>query len=108
MRQSGPAPSRSTIHGSSALTRLIQRFWLDRQVNDANTSFRIQEDHRTMANFLGQGVIVTGALRIYGTWIADAFARAGAKLCLTDRDGAALDARLAQARGAEGSFAVAA
>jgi 3-oxoacyl-[acyl-carrier protein] reductase len=59
-----------------------------------------------MANFSGQGAIVTGALGIYGTWIADAFALAGARLCLTDRDGAALDARLAAAGGAEGSFAV--
>jgi len=61
-----------------------------------------------MTNFNGQGAIITGALGIYGTWIADAFARAGAKLCLTDRDGAALNARLALAGGAEGSFAVAA
>lgn len=61
-----------------------------------------------MTDFAGQGVVVTGALGIYGTWIADAFARAGAKLCLTDRDGSALERRLAQAGGAEGSFAFAA
>lgn len=61
-----------------------------------------------MADFTGQGVVVTGALGIYGTWIADAFARAGAKLCLTDRDGGALERRLAEAGGAAGSFAHAA
>lgn len=58
-----------------------------------------------MAQFAGKGVIVTGALGIYGTWIADAFAREGARLCLTDRDGPALERRLAAAGGAEGSFA---
>ena len=57
-------------------------------------------------DFTGKGVVVTGALGIYGTWIADAFARAGAKLCLADRDPAALDARLAAAAGADGSFTV--
>ena len=61
-----------------------------------------------MADFTGQGVIVTGALGIYGTWIADAFARAGARLCLTDREPEALDWRLASAGGATGSFAFAA
>ena len=60
-----------------------------------------------MADFSGQGVIVTGALGIYGTWIADAFARAGARLCLTDRDSAALDRRLAEAGAAEGSLILA-
>ena len=62
-----------------------------------------------MGDFSGQGVIVTGALGIYGRWIADAFAHAGAKLCLTDWDQGALDARLAEgANEAEGSFAFAA
>ncbi len=56
-------------------------------------------------DFTGQGVVVTGALGIYGTWIADAFARAGATLCLTDRDAARLDARLAASGAAAGSFA---
>ena len=55
-------------------------------------------------DFSGQGVVVTGALGIYGAWIADAFARAGARLCLSDRDGAGLDRRLRDAGGAEGSF----
>src|SRR3954471_13651291 len=54
--------------------------------------------------FTGQGVVVTGALGIYGTWIADAFARAGARLCLTDRDAAGLAQRLREAGAAEGSF----
>lgn len=61
-----------------------------------------------MHDFAGQGVIVTGALGIYGRWIADAFARAGARLCITDVDPAALDGRLAACGGAEGSFAHAA
>ena len=57
-----------------------------------------------MADFTGQGVIVTGASGIYGNWIAAAFARAGARLCLTDRDPAALEAQLATLGAAEGSF----
>ena len=57
-----------------------------------------------MQDFTGQSVIVTGALGIYGTWIADAFARAGARLCLTDRNPAALQQRLAASGAAEGSF----
>lgn len=57
-----------------------------------------------MGQFAGKGVIVTGALGIYGTWIADAFAREGARLCLTDRDGPALERRLADSGAAEGSF----
>ena len=55
-------------------------------------------------SFAGKKVVVTGALGIYGGWIADAFAREGAALCLTDRDGAGLARRLAEAGGAEGSF----
>lgn len=57
-----------------------------------------------MGEFADQGVIVTGALGIYGTWIADAFARAGARLCLTDRDEAGLSARLQASGAAPGSF----
>lgn len=59
-------------------------------------------------NFVGKGVVITGACGIYGRWIADAFARAGARLCLTDQDPVALAARLAEAGGAEGSFVFAA
>lgn len=38
-------------------------------------------------NFAGQGVVVTGACGIYGGWIAAAFAREGAVLCLSDMRG---------------------
>ena len=55
-------------------------------------------------DFTGKGVVVTGACGIHGGWIADAFAGAGAKLCLTDRDPAALERRLAHLGAAEGSF----
>ena len=58
----------------------------------------------TMEAFAGRGVVITGALGIYGAWIADAFGRAGAKLCLTDRTADGLDARLTEAGGAPGSF----
>ena len=58
----------------------------------------------SMGEFAGRGVIITGALGIYGTWIADAFAREGAKLCLTDREHGGLEHRLAAAGGADGSF----
>lgn len=61
----------------------------------------------THGGFTDQGVVITGALGIYGTWIADAFARAGAKLCLADRDPAALERRLADANPAPGSFTLA-
>ena len=57
-----------------------------------------------MSEFAGRRVIITGALGIYGTWIADAFARAGATLCLTDRVPTGLEDRLAAAGAAEGSF----
>jgi 3-oxoacyl-[acyl-carrier protein] reductase len=42
--------------------------------------------------FTQKRVVVTGACGTYGRWYADAFAKAGARLCLLDRDGAALDA----------------
>ena len=57
-----------------------------------------------MEGLAGRGVVITGALGIYGAWIADAFGRAGAKLCLTDRTADGLDARLTEAGGAPGSF----
>ena len=56
-----------------------------------------------MNEFAGRRVVITGAVGIYGTWIADAFARAGARLCLTDR-GPGLEERLAASAAAEGSF----
>lgn len=57
-----------------------------------------------MIDLSGKRVLITGALGIYGAWIADAFARAGAALCLTDRDAARLPGRLADANAAAGSF----
>ncbi|WP_158743081.1 SDR family NAD(P)-dependent oxidoreductase [Acidisphaera sp. L21] len=57
-------------------------------------------------SFAGQGVVITGACGIYGTWIAAAFAHAGARLCLADRDPAALKATLAELSPAPGSFTV--
>ena len=59
-------------------------------------------------SFAGQGVVITGACGIYGGWMAAAFAEAGARLCLTDRDPAALDAALAKLPAAAGSFTFAA
>jgi 3-oxoacyl-[acyl-carrier protein] reductase len=61
-----------------------------------------------MSEFAGRRVIITGALGIYGTWIADAFARQGARLCLTDRDAGGLERRLQETGAADGSFAHAA
>ncbi len=53
--------------------------------------------------FQGKGVIVTGALGVVGRWLAESFGKVGAKVCVTDMDGAALDALAAQI-GTEGSF----
>lgn len=53
----------------------------------------------------GKRVVVTGACGIYGRGFAGLFAREGAALCLTDRDGPSLEAALAEAGGAAGSFA---
>jgi 3-oxoacyl-[acyl-carrier protein] reductase len=36
--------------------------------------------------FAGKTVVLTGACGIYGGWIAEAFAAAGARLCLSDHD----------------------
>ena len=47
--------------------------------------------------FANSKVVVTGACGVFGTWIAEAFAREGATLCLSDNraaDLAALAARL--------------
>ena len=35
--------------------------------------------------FIGKKVVVTGACGVFGRWIAAAFAREGAALCLSDR-----------------------
>jgi 3-oxoacyl-[acyl-carrier protein] reductase len=58
--------------------------------------------------FAGQGVVITGACGIYGRWIAEAFAKAGARLCLTDRDAKAAEAFLATVNAAPGSLVMAA
>ena len=41
--------------------------------------------------FRDKGVLVTGAAGVFGRWIAAAFAGEGAKLCLSDRRGDALE-----------------
>jgi 3-oxoacyl-[acyl-carrier protein] reductase len=41
--------------------------------------------------FTGRKVVLTGACGIYGGWIADSFATAGARLCLSDHDGEKLE-----------------
>jgi 3-oxoacyl-[acyl-carrier protein] reductase len=48
------------------------------------------------SEFAGKGVVVTGAAGIFGSWIAAAFARAGARLCLSDRRFDALEALAAE------------
>lgn len=48
-----------------------------------------------MGRFDGKRVVITGAAGIYGTWLAEAFAREGARLLLTDMRESDLD-RLAQ------------
>lgn len=56
----------------------------------------------------GKGVVITGAAGIFGHWLAEGFVKAGARLCLTDRDTTSLEALLAEIGAPEGSFAVAA
>lgn len=48
--------------------------------------------------FSGKRVVVTGACGIFGGWIAEAFARAGAVLCLSDLRGAMLPDVVARLR----------
>lgn len=43
------------------------------------------------STFARKKVVVTGAGGVIGRWIAEAFHAAGARLCLTDRDGDGLD-----------------
>jgi 3-oxoacyl-[acyl-carrier protein] reductase len=57
--------------------------------------------------FKGKKVIVTGASGIIGGWIADAFAREGAVVCLTDRNAEKLDAKRTALAGS-GHLAIAA
>lgn len=47
-------------------------------------------------DFVGKTVIVTGAAGIFGRWIAAYFAAHGAKLCLSDRRGDALETVVAE------------
>ena len=42
--------------------------------------------------FAGKGVVITGAAGIFGSWFAEAFGRAGARLCLSDNRADALAA----------------
>ncbi|MEM8587948.1 MAG: SDR family oxidoreductase [Pseudomonadota bacterium] len=42
--------------------------------------------------FAGKGVVITGAAGIFGCWFAEAFAKAGARLCLSDNRADALAA----------------
>jgi 3-oxoacyl-[acyl-carrier protein] reductase len=58
--------------------------------------------------FLGRCVVVTGACGVYGRRILEAFAREGARICLTDRDAGELRGVAAGIRLPEGSFAHAA
>jgi 3-oxoacyl-[acyl-carrier protein] reductase len=46
--------------------------------------------------FHDKSVVITGAAGIFGRWIAERFAREGAKLCLSDNRRAALDALAAE------------
>jgi 3-oxoacyl-[acyl-carrier protein] reductase len=55
--------------------------------------------------FRDKGVVVTGAAGVFGRWIAAAFAREGAKLCLSDRRGDDLEP-LARELGLDGSRAL--
>ncbi|MFC4166429.1 SDR family NAD(P)-dependent oxidoreductase [Teichococcus aestuarii] len=53
----------------------------------------------------GRRVVVTGACGVVGRWIVDTFARAGARLCLTDADAAGLEALAEATPLGEGGFA---
>lgn len=57
--------------------------------------------------FVGRKVVVTGAAGIVGGWIATAFAREGAHVCLTDLDPGRLEAARAALPG-DGHLAIAA
>jgi len=62
----------------------------------------------TASEFTGRTVVVTGACGIYGTWIAEAFAKAGAHICLTDRRDAPLELTLREIDASKDSFCIAA
>src|SRR5579862_1261186 len=58
------------------------------------------------SGFEGKSVVITGASGIYGTWLAAAFAKAGANLCLTDQDGDALERTFRAIHASEASFSI--
>jgi len=47
-------------------------------------------------DFTGKRVVLTGAAGVFGAWIAESFAKAGATLLLSDRDAEALQALVAR------------
>jgi 3-oxoacyl-[acyl-carrier protein] reductase len=49
-----------------------------------------------MSRFGGSRVVITGAAGIYGRWFAEAFAREGARLCLSDNRADALAAAVTE------------
>lgn len=49
-----------------------------------------------MSEFSGKRVVLTGAAGVHGRWIAAAFARAGAELCLSDQRGEKLTGLVAE------------
>ena len=53
----------------------------------------------------GKRVVVTGACGVVGRWIVDAFVAAGAELCLTDAQEAALSAYAGEVSLGTGGFA---
>ena len=55
--------------------------------------------------FQGKKVVITGAAGVFGAWIAEAFAREGALLCLADMRADAAQAVLDRCKAAKGSFA---
>lgn len=55
-------------------------------------------------DFNGTRVVVTGACGVFGRYIAAAFARAGARLCLSDMRGAGLRDLVAELGLAEGTY----
>lgn len=54
--------------------------------------------------FVGRSVVVTGACGVYGRRILEAFAKEGARVCLTDRDADELQGMVAGTRLPDGSF----
>ncbi|WP_199559512.1 SDR family NAD(P)-dependent oxidoreductase [Paracoccus sediminilitoris] len=58
-------------------------------------------------HYHGKGVVITGAAGLFGRGLAQTFAAAGARICVTDRDQDALDQLLAELD-VPGSMAVAA